>query len=73
MMEQLSMFDKPKKIQDPHKVIHNGRFFTCPKCNNNISETILRHVKHCDGCGYRLNWDVWDKEKNEIKKEYRKD
>ena len=48
------------------KVIYNGRFFACAYCNQPISETILRNIAYCPSCGKSLNWNVWDKKKNEL-------
>lgn len=48
-------------------VNNNGRFFICWRCHNPISETIMSNIHYCHDCGAKLTWNVWDKEKNELK------
>ncbi len=49
-------------------VYHNGRFFCCPSCDQQLTETILHEMKHCFNCGKNIGWNVWDPEKNRLKK-----
>lgn len=72
-VEQLSLFKevntKPKVKLDNH-VLHDGRMFYCPKCKEYLGETIYTAYKYCYHCGLRVNWNVWDQSKNELKKQY---
>ena len=47
---------------DEEKVLHDDRFFICPKCETPLSETISEFYEFCYHCGALLDWNVWDDE-----------
>jgi len=51
-------------------VLYDEGIFYCPKCKVYLGQTILKRIKYCYNCALALDWNVWDKDKNNIKNEY---
>jgi endogenous inhibitor of DNA gyrase (YacG/DUF329 family) len=55
---------------DDEKVLHDDRFFICPKCEKPLSETISKFYQFCYHCGSPLDWNVWDDENGCVNQKY---
>lgn len=51
-------------------VLYDGKMFYCPKCKVYFGQTIFKRKKYCYNCALPLDWNVWDKDKNNLKREY---
>ena len=60
-----------ESYRDEEKVLHDDRFFICPKCEKSLSRTISKFYQFCYHCGAPLDWNVWDNENGCVYPKYK--